>query len=163
VSVGPFAKKLMINNEQVHTDKWKKFIESEISKPVNLSSHYRIAIIKNGKLPQDCGSNEWVCGWAIDKLSGEVISELPKFNGNTKYFSTIDNGTPSPDLFDAEYYPNSSMIWGSGQNIPEENKYGEARCANAAYNFKSNIFSILTFSRCEIDIGSDESADSYLP
>lgn len=163
VSTGPFVKKLLLENEPAHSDKWKKMLGAEILKPVNYDSHFRVVLIKNGELPLDCGEKGWVCGWVIDKLSGEVVSELPEFNGNTKYFSTIDNGTPSPDLFDIEFYPNSSMLWIAGQNTPRNNKADEAKCANTAYNFKNNKFTKLISARCEVDVGSDTSADPYLP
>lgn len=164
VSSGPFVKKIALNAEQEHqSTKWKKYIQTELLKPVNFSGHYRLVISKDGVLPQDCGNDGWVCGWVIDKLTGKVNSELPEFNGNTKYYSTIENGTPSPDFFDLEYYPNSSMIWISGQNIPTENKQGEARCANSAYNFKDELFVKLVSSRCEIDVGDDSTAEPYLP
>lgn len=53
----------------------------KLLKPVNFSGHYRVIISKNGTLPQDCGND----GWIIDRLTGEIVSELPEFNGNTKY------------------------------------------------------------------------------
>lgn len=164
VSSGPFVHKIELTSEQEHhSDKWKKYIQAELLKPVNFSGHYRVTISKDGALPQDCGNNGWVCGWVVDKLTGKVVSELPEFNGNTKYYSTIDNGTPSPDLFDLEQYPNSSMIWISGQNIPAKGKPGEAKCANVSYNFKDNKFIRLVSSRCEVDVGGDANADPYLP
>lgn len=162
VSSGPFIKILSLNDKQDHTEKWNEFIQSELLKPVNFSGHYRVAISKNGKLPQDCGNDGWVCGWIIDKLSGVVISELPEFNDNTKYFSTIDNGTPSPDLFDIEIYPNSSMIWISGQNTPKNKKDADVRCANTAYEFNNNFIKLMS-GRCEVDVGGDSNADHYLP
>ncbi|EEL2496350.1 hypothetical protein LHO24_004260 [Salmonella enterica] len=164
VSHGPFATKLLPNDlYEHHTDEWKKYIQSELVKPVNFAGHYRIAFTKNGSFPQDCGNDGWVCGWIIDKKTGEIISELPEFNGNTKYFPSIDNGTPSPDLFDAEYYLNSSMIWISGQNKPANNKRGEIKCSITAYNLKDKKFKKIVSSRCEIDVGDDADADSYLP
>lgn len=164
INPGPFANKIEFSNLQNHySNEWKNYIKTEFVKPVNFSGHYRIILSENGILPQECGDDGWVCGWIIDKLTGRVISELPKFNGNTKYFPTIDNGTPSPDLFNMEYYPNSSMIWISGQNTPVNNRYGETKCANIAYNFKDDNFIKLTSSRCEIDVGDDTNAEPYLP
>lgn len=163
VSSGPFVKNLSFKSEPVHSEEWEKMVGAEILKPVNYDSHFRLVLIKNGELPLDCGEKGWVCGWVIDKLSGEVVSELPEFNGNTKYFSTIDNGTPSPDLFDIGFYPNSSMLWLAGQNTPVNNKNDEAKCANTAYKFKNDKFTKLISARCEVDVGSDTSADPYLP
>ncbi|TDN54840.1 hypothetical protein EC843_101898 [Buttiauxella sp. JUb87] len=164
VSTGHFVSKMDVSVEQEHhTDKWKQYIQKELIKPVNFSGHYRIIMSRNGELPQDCGNDGWVCGWIVDKLTGKIISELPEFNGNTKYYSTIDNGTPSPDSFDVEHHSNSSMIWVSGQNAPAKGKQGEAKCANTAYNFKDNEFIKLVSSRCEVDVGDDANADPYLP
>lgn len=161
---GGFSDRIKLSdNEKCYSTKWKNYIQSELIKPVNFSGHYRLAISKNGDLPDECGNNGWVCGWVLDKLSGKVVSELPMFNGNTRYFSTIDNGTPSPDLFAAEFYPNSSMIWVSGQNRPKKSKEGGAKCANSIYDFKGDRFIHLDAGRCEIDVGSDMSADKYLP
>lgn len=163
VSSGPFVKSVSLNDKQQHTESWKELIQAEILKPVNFSGHYRVAISKNGKLPKDCGNDGWVCGWVIDKLTGKVVSELPEFNNNTKYFSSIDNGTPSPDPFDMEIYPNSSMIWISGQNSPKNQNGGDVKCANTAYEFKNNNFKKLISARCEIDVGGDSNADTFLP
>lgn len=159
-----FSDKVNFSDDQEgYSAKWKDYIQSELIKPVNFSGHYRVAISKDGVLLQDCGSKEWVCGWVLDKISGRVVSELPVFNGNSRYFSTIDNGTPSPDLFSTEFYPNSSMMWVSGQNRPKKTKRGGVRCANSIYEFKGGVFIRLDSGRCEIDTGSDMNAEKYLP
>jgi len=80
-----------------------------------------------------------------------------------KYFSTIDNGTPSPDEFEVEFYAKSSMLWIKGQNTPANRKNGEPKCANATYKFISNLFVKLNSGKCEVDVGSDPYADPYLP
>ncbi|WP_156365636.1 hypothetical protein [Erwinia sp. Leaf53] len=161
--LGGFSDRIRLSDTEKHySKKWKNYVQSELIKPVNFSGHYRVAISKNGELPQECGNKGWVCGWVLDKLSGRVVSELPMFNDNTKYFLTIDNGTPLPDLFFAEFYPNSSMIRVSGQNRPKK-KAGIIRCANSAYEFKNEIFTNLDSGRCVIDVGSDMNADKFLP
>ncbi|EBF0273822.1 hypothetical protein DB992_06005 [Salmonella enterica] len=159
-----FAKKINLSNQQKNYSlKWKESIQNALLKPANFSGHYVIFISKKGELPEECGNDGWVCGWIIDKINGEVVSELPNFNGNTKYYSTIDNGTPSPDLFDVEFYVKSSMLWVRGQNTPINEELGEVRCANTAYNFKSNLFVKLFSGKCAVDVGSDPYADHYLP
>lgn len=164
VSSGPFVKKIDFTESQKKFSKnWKALIERELAKPVNFSGHYRLVLSKDGVLPKECGVSGWVCGWIIDKMTGGVVSSLPQFNGNTKYYSTIDNGTPSPDDFSIEYYPNSSMVWISGQNIPENGDVKTIKCANAAYEYIDKDFKLLVSSRCEIDVGDDKDADKYLP
>lgn len=159
-----FAKKINLSKQQKsYSSKWKGLIQNALLRPANFSGHYVIYISQKGELPEECGNDGWVCGWIIDKINGKVVSELPYFNGNTKYYSTIDNGTPSPDLFDVEFYAKSSMLWVRGQNIPENGKVNESRCANTAYNFKKNIFIKLFSGKCEVDVGSDPNADHYLP
>lgn len=161
---GSFAEKINLSNQQKnYSMKWKELIQNALLRPVNFSGHYVIYISKKGELPEECGNDGWVCGWVIDKINGKVVSELPDFNGNTKYYSTIDNGTRSPDLFDAEFYVKSSMLWVRGQNIPKNGKGNEGRCANTAYNFKANTFIKLFSGKCEVDVGSDPDADHYLP
>lgn len=164
ISSGPFVNKAALTAVQRDfSADWRSLIEKELVKPVNFSGHYRLVITQGGVLSKECGNDGWVCGWVIDKKTGEVVSTLPEFNGNTKYFATIDNGTPSPDSFSIEYYPNSSLVWVSGQNKPENGDFKQTKCANAAYKYNANTFSIVASSRCEIDTGDDEGADKYLP
>lgn len=164
ISPGPFAKKIIFSNEQKNnSSKWKIIMQRELMKVVNFSGHYVVYISRKGEFPEECGNNGWVCGWIIDKNSGRVVSELPSFNGNTRYFSTIDNGTPSPDQFNIEFYAKSSMLWISGQNIPVNGSANEVRCANTAYNFNMDSFVKLFSGKCEVDTGNDVNADRYLP
>lgn len=164
VRAGPFVNKTKFTDAQKKSStEWRALIEKKLVKPVNFSGHYRLVLSKGGVLPKECGDNGWVCRWIIDKVTGGVVSSLPQFNGNTKYYSTIDNGTPSPDDFSIEYYPNSSLIFVSGQNKPENGSVNQTKCANAAYEYKNNDFKSLISSRCEIDVGDDEDADKYLP
>lgn len=158
LSHGPFASKIKLTGEQSgKSNDWKKLMQSQLSKEVNFAGHYRLYISEKGELPKDCGVNGWVCGWVVDKLSGAIISELPMFNGNTKYYSTIDNGTPSPDPFSAEFYPNSNLIWISGENIPKSKvgniSPGDKKCSNSAYVFDHQSFQNIFQGECEIDNG----------
>lgn len=164
VSSGPFVDKIdFTESQKSFSTNWKGLIKRELVKPVNFSGHYRLVLSKDGMLPKECGVKGWVCGWIIDKMTGGVVSSLPQFNGNAKYYSTIDNGTPSPDDFSIEYYPNSSMVWVSGQNIPENGDVKQIKCANTAYQYIDDDFKFLVSSRCEIDVGDDKDADKYLP
>lgn len=158
LSHGPFKKKIHLTNEQLKkSETWKNIMQKQLTEKANFAGHYRLYISENGELPKDCGVNGWVCGWVVDKETGTVVSELPAFNGNTKYYSTIDNGTPSPVLFSAEFYPNSNLIWISGENIPESKigniSLGDKKCSNSAYLFNNNSFYNVFEGECEIDAG----------
>ncbi|WP_133115976.1 hypothetical protein [Cronobacter sakazakii] len=110
-SKGSFAKKINLTSEQqAKSNDWKKTMQKQLVEKVNFAVHYRLYISDRGELPEDCGINGWVCGWVIDKETGRVITELPLFNGNTKYHSTIENNTPSPNPFFTEFYANSNLI-----------------------------------------------------
>ena len=162
---GPFEKKLKITHEFLnHSNKWKQLMQKELQKEVNFSGHYRVYLSRNGEFPKECGDRAWVCGWIIDKLTGEIISQLPSFNNNTKYYATINNGTRSPDLFSTEFYARSNLMWISGQNHPEHGKFGlHEHCANVAYEFKENKFTKLFSGLCERDVGEDQEAEHFLP
>ncbi|EOI5715219.1 hypothetical protein ACMS0D_001487 [Cronobacter turicensis] len=107
-------------------------MQQQLLKPVNYAGHYRIYISKPGQFLKDCGDDGWVCGWVIDKRTGYIISTLPIFNGNFKYYSTIDNGTPSPDEFAAVFYPDSTMLLIYGATKPLDGS-GEIKCQNILY------------------------------
>lgn len=155
ISYGPFARKITLSaQQQKYSDDWKQFIQKGLLKSVNFSGHYIIVMSMNGEFQKECGSKGWVCGWIIDKTTGEIVSELPSFNGNTKYYSTIDNGTPSPDLFNMEFYPDSSMLWISGENTPSDKKSKTVKCANTSYSFSTKSFIRLFSGKCMMDIDS---------
>lgn len=154
-SIGPFAKVLSLTEKQkAFTDKWQRIMQHELSKPVNFSGHYRLYLSWNGELPKECGDERWVCGWILDKQTGEIVSTLPEFNGNTAYFSYNDNGTPHPDELSPIFYPDSSMLWIAGTNIPAEGG-GNDECSIITYNFKRNQFVPLVHGECEVDRGDD--------
>lgn len=164
LSEGPFSRSLKLNdNEKKKSKPWKELLQKELNKEVNFAGHYRVVLIKDGAFPEECGGYEWVCGWIIDKESGEIISELPRFNNNTKYYSTLENGTPVSDEFDIEFYANSSMMWISGMNKPVKGEWNETKCATIVYDFVGNKFSIIKKWRCEVDVGDDKNANPYLP
>lgn len=158
LSHGPFTTKIHLTSEQLKkSEAWKSLMQKQLSEKANFAGHYRLYISGKGELPKDCGVNGWVCGWIVDKETGTVVSELPSFNGNSKYYSTIDNGTPSPDLFSAEFYPNSNLIWINGENIPKNKvgniSSGDKKCSNSAYLFNNNSFHNIFEGECEIDTG----------
>lgn len=154
-SAGPFAHQLSLTEQQKKfSSKWQQIMQQELNKPVNFSGHYRIYLSWNGELPKECGDARWVCGWILDKKTGEVVSTLPEFNGNTAYFSYNDNGTPRPDEFAPGYYPTSTMLWITGSNIPAKGE-GDGKCAIITYNFKGNKFIPIFRGECEVDHGDD--------
>lgn len=153
LSQGPFAKSLSLTNEQIkNSESWKNIIHKELLKEVNFAGHYRIFISKRGEFPSECGVDGWVCGWIIDKSNGHVVSELPMFNGNTKFYSTIDNNTPSPTLFSIEFYPMSNLLWLNGENVPRNKlkniSYKDVKCVNNAYIFRDDKFSLEFTGEC---------------
>lgn len=154
-STGPFIKVLSLTEKQkAFTDRWQHIMQHELSNPVNFSGHYRLYLSWNGELPKECGDDRWVCGWILDKKTGEVVSTLPEFNGNTAYFSYNDNGTPRPDEFSPIFYPDSSMLWIAGTNVPAKGS-GNDECSIITYNFKGNQFTPLLHAECEVDRGDD--------
>lgn len=155
ISTGPFVQKLDLTGEQLQaTTKWKTFMQKELVAPVNFAGHYRVFISKNAQFLKECGNDGWACGWIIDKLTGRIVSTLPLFNGNTKYHSTTDNGTPSPDAFDATYYPNSTMMLIYGENSPPGDA-SKIKCANSLYDFKDGVFKKILSTDCDTDHGED--------
>ncbi|MFZ5273770.1 hypothetical protein [Enterobacter asburiae] len=155
VSHGPFAKTISLTDIQQHnTDEWKHIMQRELVKPVNFAGHYRLYISKNGELPKECGDERWVCGWIIDKTTGQVVSELPEFNGNNAYYSYHDNGTPISEDFAPDFYPISTMLWMNGETAPRSNP-DATKCNYIAYNFTKNTFTTLEVGEaCEVKHGN---------
>lgn len=154
-SSGPFAHALSLTDQQkMFSEKWQRIMQRELKKSVNFAGHYRVYLSWNGELPKECGDARWVCGWILDKHTGEIVSTLPEFNGNTSYFSYNDNGTPKPDEFAPIFYSDSTMLWIAGSNIPAKGE-GDDRCAIITYNFKSNKFIPVFRGECEVDHGDD--------
>ncbi|RWR02199.1 hypothetical protein ED28_11250 [[Pantoea] beijingensis] len=155
ISSGPFIDKIYFTTDQQQNSKaWQNIMKIELRKNVNFAGHYRLYISKDGELPLDCGGEGWICGWIIDKSKGVVIAELPVFNGNSHYYSTIENGTPSPDPFSVEFYPNSDLIWINGDNIPKKKEgkisVEDKKCSNNAYIFKREQFILSFEGACEV-------------
>ncbi|NHV08876.1 hypothetical protein G9X43_04860 [Cronobacter turicensis] len=129
-------------------------MQKQLVEKVNFAGHYRLYISDHGEFPEDCGINSWVCGWIIDKEAGKVITEFPLFNGNTKYYSTIENNTPSPDPFLTEFYANINLIWVNGENIPAKKigriSPGGNKCSNNTYVFNGGIYSIVFRGNCAV-------------
>lgn len=145
---GPFANQILLTKKQkTYSEKWQKIMSKELGEPVNFAGHYRLYLSWGGEFPDECGSERWVCGWIVDKITGEIISTLPEFNGNTAYFTYSDNGTPSPDKFQPIFHPNSSMLWMEGTNLPAK-KGGSEKCGIAIYNFRNNQFTPLFKGEC---------------
>ncbi|AHE72705.1 hypothetical protein M942_06065 [Enterobacter ludwigii] len=155
VSAGPFAKNIVLSDMQHnYTEKWKTIMQKQLVEPVNFAGHYRLYLSWDGELPKDCGDGRWVCGWIIDKKTGEIVSELPEFNGNRVYYSYHDNGTPSPEIFSPGFYPVSTMLWMNGETIPKSGN-GDVKCNYIAYNFTDNKFTTLDIGdECEVKHGN---------
>lgn len=156
VSTGSFTSVLKLTSEQKKFSAiWGKKLSSELNKSVNFAGHYRLYLSQDGEFQNECGKAGWVCGWIIDKVTGVIVSELPEFNGNTAYFSIIDNGTPSPDLFYIEFYPNKTIIRIGGKNTPKSKQnnlsYEDVKCAYSTYNFVERKFVNMSSVGCEDD------------
>lgn len=158
VSKGPFAKNIELSTlQQGYSDKWKHVMQREQVKPVNFAGHYRLYLSWNGELPKECGDDRWVCGWIIDKTTGSIVSELPKFNGNTYYRPYHANGTPAPEEFAPGFYPRSTMLWMNGNTAPLSN-LDNLKCEYRVYSFKDNKFNLIGHGDpCDVDNGEDSS------
>ncbi|MGV3345339.1 hypothetical protein ACGVWS_06185 [Enterobacteriaceae bacterium LUAb1] len=155
VSSGPFSNKIHLNSkQQTYSLNWKQSIQSELSKQVNFSGHYRLFTTVGGK-GKECSNEAWVCGWVIDKITGEVVSALPGDNdGSHGYASVGDNGTPVGYPFEVDAYKDSSMMVITDQAIPsDKNSNDSPTCKSVVYNFKDNKFVKLIESEdgCNID------------
>lgn len=137
VSNGPFAKKIVLSKTQEgYSNFWKLEIDNQLKKPINFSGHY-ILYTSYGGHGAECKSEGWVCGWLIDKLTGKIVSELPKDdNGSSVYASLSDNGTPIGLPFEVDSYKDSSMIAIIGQSIPISNPEDDTSvCKSVIFNF----------------------------
>lgn len=155
VSTGPFAKKIILSNQQKEfSPNWKKAVQSELNKPVNFAGHYRLYTNFGGQ-GKECFRDSWVCGWVIDKFSGEIVSNLPKDDdGSDIYAGTGDNGTPVGIPFEIDAYKDSSMVVITGQAIPaSKDPHDNPICKSAVFKFDNNKFIKLTESvdGCKID------------
>ena len=155
VSKGPFVKKLQLTEkEKKNSAKWKKKLQQELAKPVNFSGHYRLYINHDEIYEKECIGDSWVCGWVIDKHTGKIVAELPEFNYSRAYHVYTDNGSPVPDDLVVEFYPNSSIIYIYGENIPYKEdvprgEKAEMKCGNIYWEFKNDKYEQLFFAECE--------------
>ncbi|HCO5165327.1 TPA: hypothetical protein N8124_004925 [Escherichia coli] len=140
VSNGPFEKNIHFNKEQEnYSQHWKNAVQEELKKPVNFAGRFRIYTAFGGH-GKECLRDNWVCGWVIDKLSGEVVATLPSDNnGSYNYADVSDNGTPVGLPFDIDTYKNSSMIAITGQSI-SVSKSDSPVCKTTLFNFNNNEY-----------------------
>lgn len=155
VSLGPFARKVHFDSEQkTYSKDWKKSILDELNRPVNFAGHYRLYTATGGR-GSECANAAWVCGWVIDKLTGKIVSKLPKdTDGSSIYASVGDNGTPVGYPFEIYLYKDSTMVVITGQAIPADKSMNDnPGCKTVVYNFKNNEFEKLVESDdgCKID------------
>lgn len=145
VSIGPFSKSLVLTNEQrAFSDRWIETAKKELNEKVNFAGHYRFFSYDgiNGK---EC-SNGGVCGWVIDKISGQVISELPAVGDSNIYNQVGDNGTPTGIDFNASFKKNSLLFSLTAQTIPKKiatdnNGYPtRPPCETNYYKFENDKF-----------------------
>ncbi|EOV0836714.1 hypothetical protein ACOHOT_004154, partial [Cronobacter sakazakii] len=94
VSNGPFESKIHFNQvQETYSEYWKSIMQEQLNKPVNFAGHFRIYTTLGGH-GRECAHSNWVCGWVIDKKTGEVVATLPAdINGNNSYYEISDNGT----------------------------------------------------------------------
>jgi hypothetical protein len=142
VKNGPYAKNILLNSEQEKfSTKWKRAMQEQLDKPVNFSGHYRLHTAFGGQ-GMECMKDNWVCGWVIDKLTGKVVSELPKDdNGSNIYVDVGDNGTPMGLPFEIDAYKDSTMLVITGQAIPATSDATDSPiCKSVIFNFEGNKF-----------------------
>jgi len=160
VSSGPFATKLNLTNEQNnYSEHWKNMATAELSKTENMSGHYRIFTDVNSNGNECIDHSGGVCGWIIDKLSGNVVASLPFVDGTNIYNQVADNGTPVGEEFRINTQKNSSLIVLTGQGIPQKIEYDKDglpisySCKTTYYVFKNNQFSKIFEDKngCSVD------------
>lgn len=142
VKSGPYAKNILLNSEQENfSSKCKRAMQEQLYKPVNFSGHYRLYIAFGGQ-GIECMKDNWVCGWVIDKLTGKVVSGLPKDdNGSNVYADVGDNGTPVGLIFEIDAYKDSTMLIITGQSIPATSDATDSPiCKSIIFNFEDNKF-----------------------
>lgn len=153
VSHGPFAKDLSLSSiQQGYTSKWRLIMQQQLAEQVNYAGHYRLYVGYGEDLPNECGSDRPLCGWIIDKITGQVVSELPEFISNANdmrhpskeqgcavYSPGADNDPPPPGAM-ADFpifYRDSSLLWinGSLSSAPNPN---DDKCEYQIYDFKGD-------------------------
>ncbi|EJQ2009545.1 hypothetical protein SNN53_004163 [Cronobacter sakazakii] len=140
VSNGPFESKIHFNQvQETYSEYWKSIMQEQLNKPVNFAGHFRIYTTLGGH-GRECAHSNWVCGWVIDKKTGEVVATLPAdINGNNSYYEISDNGTSVGLPFAVDAFKNSSMIAITGQPIPK-NKIVNSVCKTTLFNFNNGQY-----------------------
>lgn len=158
VSMGPFSKTLTLTVKQKsYSDRWKKKASEELNSPVNFAGKYRL-FTYDGLNGKEC-SNGGVCGWVVDKLSGQIVSELPAVGDSNVYNQIGDNGTPTGIDFNALFKKDSTLLSLTAQTIPKKmvldtNGYPtRPPCETNYYKFESDKFTKIFEDKngCNID------------
>lgn len=149
VSNGPFTKELVLRDSQNgFSPWWKENVEVELSKPVNFAGKYRLFVSPGGH-GKECPHDYWVCGWVIDKTTGEVVSTLPTSpEGGNCYAESVDNGTSDGLKFNVIAYADhtSLTIIGRAVNVPLRDADGDflvPECRSIKYNFDGKNYAII--------------------
>lgn len=149
VSNGPFERNIHFNKEQEnYSSQWKNAVEEELKKPVNFAGHFRIYTAFGGQ-GKECLRDNWVCGWVIDKTTGEVVSTLPTSpEGGNSYAEAVDNGTSDGLKFKviASKDRTSLTITGRAVNAPLRDANGDfsvPECRSIKYNFDGKEYTII--------------------
>jgi len=149
VSNGPFTKELVLRDAQNDFSPWwKDKVKAELAKPVNFAGRYRLFVSPGGH-GKECLHDYWICGWVIDKTTGEVVSTLPTSpEGGNSYSESVDNGTSDGLKFKVIASENrtSLTITGRAVNAPLRDANGEfsvPECRSIKYNFDGKKYTIL--------------------
>lgn len=157
VTSGPFSQTLVLTNEQIkYSAHWKKTMQQQLVKPVNFAGHYRF-FATDAYQGDEC--QHGICGWVLDKSTGNVVSNLPESNGSDSYGAVGDNGTPIGEPFETKTQSDSLLLILTGQAIPKELKHDNDGvpitnpCETNYYKFENNKFIRIFEDRngCNVD------------
>lgn len=149
VSNESFTKELVLSDVQNDFSPWwKENVKAELSKPVNFAGKYRLFVSPGGH-GKECLHDYWICGWVIDKTTGEVVSTLPTSpEGGNSYAEAVDNGTSDGLKFKVIFSKDrtSLTITGRAVNAPLRDANGEfsvPECRTIKYNFDGKKYSMI--------------------